>query len=176
MQNFINGIIQLKEYILILLLLTFLTILLLKISYHISKRQDKKVSFLHLFFILDRKETATLIAMFSMMCFIISCCFRFQQLNQIHIICFILNFILCLVCSFKLSLALYLFVNTIVCGLALIVLNMLYQYMILMHSPTSFFIVYLCAGISVSVYCIYVFVYEVYMMVKGKEIHYELKG
>ena len=172
MQELINSITTLKEYILCTLILVFLCYLMLQIQQRRAEKKEAYISWKHIFFVLDGKGLTCLAINFSMLCFIISCCFRFQSLNIVHVIFFLLHLLLAMVCSAQLKLFGYMLLNAILFGGALVVMNMLYQYMVLIHEPTQLIVIYLCSGICISLYACYVFFYELYLLMKGRKVTY----
>lgn len=172
MQELINSITTLKEYCICTLLLVFLCYLILHLQQVRATKRNAYINWSHLFFVLDKKGLACLTVSFSMMSFIISCCFRFQSLNIVHVMFFLVHLVFIVFLSFQVKLAGYMLLNAVLFGGALIVMNMLYQYMVLIHEPMQLLVIYLCSGICISLYACYVFFYEIYLLVKGRKVTY----
>ncbi|MEG0276228.1 MAG: hypothetical protein RR630_04290, partial [Coprobacillus sp.] len=116
---------------------------------------------------LNTKARLELISCFSFMCFIISSVFRFQSLNAVHVMFYICQAILCLIFIEHLKMFVYVAINILLCAVALIINNMIFQYMIIMHTPMMFLVVYILTGICITMYSIYLFLYELYFLVNG---------
>lgn len=167
-QSLINTFSQLSEFMILTVIVTLIILVItLKLMQKVNLK-DRKMKYLGLFFQLDQISQYRLMIYYMDVMFIISCLIRFKTLNSVHVFFFLFLIIAGLILDFKKSLMMYSLINNLVASVALFVMNLIVRYMQTIRFEQTFLIIYICASIFIIIYFIYVFLYELIYITKGK--------
>lgn len=168
MQNLINTVSQLKEFVFVSVGIALFFLIIFSFQIKKLNLRSKSIRWLGLFFQIDKLSQARFIIYYLMLTFIMSCCIRFQEYNLVHVTTFIILFVAYIIVDVKNKTFLFGLVNNIMAGVSLVLLNMIMRYLNLISANFTFIVIYIAASIFICIYYIYVFLYEMQSLSKGK--------
>lgn len=157
----INAIAALKEFILLTLFITILLSIVFLFQAKYYQYHKHKKNFISLFFQLENIGLYDLIFCYLYFLYIISILIRYQPIQYVHIFMFFFLTIGIISMNIKHRFVLYMIVNHILHAVALIVLNMICNYILNIRFEYSFLIIYIIGSCVLCVYCLYGFLLEI---------------
>lgn len=162
-----RNIIYLKEFIITTLVLSLLLVGYLSFCVkYLSK--SKKNRILYLFFQMDRKSMVATIFLFLYFTFYISCMIRFQPLMMVHIYLFVLFTVIILILHREVKWMITILLNHLLQFAALMVLNLIVNYVLNVRMNLSFLLIYIGSAIAMLMYSTYLLLYEMKWVSKGR--------